>query len=111
MLDLIFNGFNEFYFGRISRFFFNFNFLIFANISVRFIRYMDIESSLSNILLGFPSLRYLFVALFVYTVMFVHVSFLNSLSQLNFVLDVGVSRGCVCTALLRADSNKIKLSL
>lgn len=72
---------------------------------------MDIESSLSNILLGFPSLRFLFVALFVYTVMFVHVSFLNSLSQLNFVLDIGVSRGCVCTALLRADSNKIKLSL
>lgn len=87
------------------------DYVFFANISARFIRYMDIESFLSGILLGFPSLRFLFVALFVYTVMFVHVSFLNSLSQLNFVLDVGVSRRCVCTALLRADSNKIKLSL
>lgn len=54
---------------------FFFNFTFFANISARFIRYMDIESFLSSILLGFPSLRFLFVALFVYTVMFVHVSF------------------------------------
>lgn len=110
MLDLIFNGFNEFYFGWNFTFFFLI--LRFSRtFSFRFIRYMDIESFLSSILLGFPSLRVLFVALFVYTVMFVHVSFPNSLSQLNFVLDVGVSRGCVCTALLRADSNKIKLSL
>lgn len=103
---MIFNGFNEFYFGGISRLRFFSRTFQFALSDIWILSHFSV-----GILLGFPSLRFLFVLLFVYTVMFAHVSFLNSLSQLNFVLDVGVSRGCVCTALLRADSNKIKLSL